>query len=68
MNDERPASSAKARPLAYRCGARRAQVINLAAERFGWDRRGKPENGLGCGFAFARYKNLAAYCAIAMES
>jgi nicotinate dehydrogenase subunit B len=47
--------------------SRAREVIKLAAERFGWDKRGKPENGLGYGFAFARYKNLAAYCAVAME-
>ncbi|HEY2480615.1 MAG TPA: molybdopterin cofactor-binding domain-containing protein, partial [Caulobacteraceae bacterium] len=37
-------------------------VIQRAADVFGWSRRQK-----GCGFAFARYKNLAAYCSIAME-
>src|SRR5438045_870855 len=32
----------------------------------GWDAY-KKQNGRGRGFAFARYKNLAAYCALAME-
>src|SRR5262249_15883879 len=42
-------------------------VIEKAAHEFGW-RKGQqapPERGFG--FAFARYKNLAAYCAIASE-
>ncbi|MGF6229497.1 nicotinate dehydrogenase subunit B [Inquilinus ginsengisoli] len=42
-------------------------VIAAAAEAFGWS-RGKPAApGHGRGFAFARYKNLAAYCAVAVE-
>ena len=65
------ALAAKTDPVEFRLkhleDSRAREVIKLAAERFGWDRRGKPENGLGCGFAFARYKNLAAYCAIVME-
>jgi nicotinate dehydrogenase subunit B len=39
-------------------------VIALAAEKFGWS-SGKP--GEGRGFAFARYKNLGAYCAVALS-
>ena len=45
---------------------RAIDVVHAAAERFGWtawDR--KP--GHGRGFAYARYKNLAAYAAIAMD-
>ncbi|NMN60457.1 CO/xanthine dehydrogenase Mo-binding subunit [Xanthobacter sp. SG618] len=42
-------------------------VITTAAERFGWKNRPKPSAGGGYGFAFARYKNLEAYCAIALE-
>src|SRR4029079_19584923 len=34
--------------------------------RFGWNEYARTP-GKGRGFAFARYKNLAAYCAIAME-
>ena len=41
-------------------------MIRFAAERFGWGAY-KKQNGRGRGFAFARYKNLAAYAAIAME-
>jgi len=45
----------------------RAQaVIKTAAQRFGWSRERLPRNR-GRGFAFARYKNLAAYCAVAVE-
>ncbi|MFH0298226.1 molybdopterin cofactor-binding domain-containing protein [Bradyrhizobium sp. 31Argb] len=42
-------------------------VIEKAAQEFGWRRDQKPQAGRGYGFAFARYKNLAAYCAIASE-
>jgi nicotinate dehydrogenase subunit B len=49
----------------------RAQdVIRLASERFGWNGfRSQRELGgrRGRGFAFARYKNLGAYAAVAME-
>lgn len=41
-------------------------VIELAAQRFGWDKAQMPRNR-GRGFGFARYKNLAAYLAVAME-
>lgn len=53
--------------LAHLTDARAQDVIRLAADRFGWSLREKGADGRGCGFAFARYKNLAAYCAIAME-
>jgi nicotinate dehydrogenase subunit B len=42
-------------------------VIEKAAQEFGWKKDHKPQPGRGYGFAFARYKNLAAYCAIASE-
>jgi CO/xanthine dehydrogenase Mo-binding subunit len=47
----------------------RAQdVVRAAAEQFGWAAFQKPAvNRVGRGFGFARYKNLAAYCAIALE-
>jgi len=41
--------------------------VRLCAERFGWDARPRRDGRRGCGFAFARYKNLAAYCAVALE-
>jgi nicotinate dehydrogenase subunit B len=42
-------------------------VIETAALGFGWQKGQKPPPDRGFGFAFARYKNLAAYCAIASE-
>jgi nicotinate dehydrogenase subunit B len=46
---------------------RARDVINAAARRFGWPRRVEAGHVRGCGFSFARYKNLAAYCAVAIE-
>ncbi len=46
---------------------RARDVITMAAERFGWSRGQRAPRGRGYGFAFARYKNLAGYCAIAVE-
>ena len=42
-------------------------VIMKAAEGFGWNKGQQAPPDRGYGFAFARYKNLAAYCAIATE-
>ncbi len=42
-------------------------VIEKAAQGFGWRKGQQAPQGRGYGFAFARYKNLAAYCAIASE-
>src|SRR5207302_8896790 len=42
-------------------------VINRAAQGFGWRSGQKRTRDRGYGFAFARYKNLAAYCAVATE-
>ncbi|MGA7994559.1 MAG: molybdopterin cofactor-binding domain-containing protein [Bradyrhizobium sp.] len=42
-------------------------VIEKAAQGFGWAKGQKAPPNRGYGFAFARYKNLAAYCAIASE-
>jgi nicotinate dehydrogenase subunit B len=52
--------------LRYLDDARAKDVIRIAAARFGWTAY-RRQNGRGRGFAFARYKNLAAYAAIAME-
>ncbi|MBC8131130.1 MAG: xanthine dehydrogenase family protein molybdopterin-binding subunit, partial [Rhizobiaceae bacterium] len=41
-------------------------VVELAAERSSWS-ASVPAEGFGRGFAFARYKNLAAYLAIAVD-
>ena len=40
-------------------------VVEKAAETFGWSSDPLPAN-FGRGFAFARYKNMAAYCAVAL--
>ena len=61
---------AEADPVAFRLrhlGDERARaVIERAAEEFGWSDEPLPRNQ-GRGFAFARYKNMAAYCALAMR-
>lgn len=44
---------------------RAREVVKTAAEQFQWPMR--KTAGRGCGFGFARYKNSAAYCAVAME-
>ncbi|MER9301793.1 molybdopterin cofactor-binding domain-containing protein [Mesorhizobium sp. M0496] len=46
---------------------RAKKVIEVAAEKFGWSNDPMPE-GRGRGFAFAKYKNHAAYLAIALEA
>ncbi|MGH8328547.1 MAG: molybdopterin cofactor-binding domain-containing protein, partial [Steroidobacteraceae bacterium] len=46
--------------------SRAKAVIRAAAERFGWKGHRRVD-GRGKGFAFARYKNLAAYVAVAVE-
>jgi len=65
------ATASGADPVAFRLAhmsdGRAREVMQAAADRFGWAQRTKGGNGRGCGFAFARYKNLAAYCAVAME-
>ncbi|MGJ4939720.1 molybdopterin cofactor-binding domain-containing protein [Bradyrhizobium sp. HKCCYLS1011] len=53
--------------LAHLKDQRARDVVQKAAEAFGWTKDQEPPNGRGYGFAFARYKNLAAYCAIASE-
>ncbi|MDH2387002.1 molybdopterin cofactor-binding domain-containing protein [Bradyrhizobium sp. CER78] len=57
-------------PVAFRLkhldDQRGRAVVEKAAGEFGWVRGKAPQNR-GYGFAFARYKNLAAYCAIATE-
>jgi CO/xanthine dehydrogenase Mo-binding subunit len=53
--------------LAHLDDLRAADVVKLCAAKFGWDARPRGDGRRGCGFAFARYKNLASYCAVAME-
>jgi nicotinate dehydrogenase subunit B len=64
------ARAAGADPVAFRLkhldDARAQEVIGLAAQRFGWNAFQR-RAGRGRGFAFARYKNLAAYAAMACE-
>ncbi|MGN7292569.1 molybdopterin cofactor-binding domain-containing protein [Rhizobium sp. SAFR-030] len=65
------AAKAGADPVEYRLrhlqDPRARDVVTRAAESFGWKAGQKAEQNHGFGFAFARYKNLAAYCAVAME-
>ncbi|SCW67268.1 xanthine dehydrogenase family protein molybdopterin-binding subunit [Ancylobacter rudongensis] len=61
---------AQADPVAFRLAhledERARAVVQMAAERFGWETATRGP-GRGKGFAFARYKNLAAYLAVAVE-
>jgi len=64
------AQAAAADPVEFRLrhldDPRAREVIQTACEHFGWSSfRKLPGRGRGC--AFARYKNLAAYCAVAAE-
>jgi CO/xanthine dehydrogenase Mo-binding subunit len=65
------ATAAGADPVEYRLrhlkDERARDVIELAARKFGWKAGQKAPQNNGFGFAFARYKNLSAYCAVAME-
>ncbi|WFU17281.1 molybdopterin cofactor-binding domain-containing protein [Bradyrhizobium sp. CB3481] len=65
------ASLADADPVEFRLrhldDPRGRAVIEKAAQGFGWNKDQKAPQDHGFGFAFARYKNLAAYCAIASE-
>ena len=69
------AAAAGADPVEFRLkhlkDERAREVISTAADRFGWAARprdaGARPSGHGYGFAFARYKNLATYCALACE-
>ena len=62
---------AGADPVAFRLAhlddARGRDVIEKAATEFGWRKGQQAPPDRGYGFAFAKYKNLAAYCAIASE-
>lgn len=64
------AHAAGADPVAFRlkhlADNRARDVINLAAEKFGWSAFQR-RAGRGRGFAFARYKNQAGYLALACE-
>jgi nicotinate dehydrogenase subunit B len=64
------AAAARIDPVEFRLrhldDPRAREVVTLAAQQFGWGRRFIAPNH-GVGFAFARYKNLASYCAVACE-
>jgi CO/xanthine dehydrogenase Mo-binding subunit len=64
------AAAAGADPVEFRLrhlkDARAKAVIELAAAKFGWSVGAPRIQGEGRGFAFARYKNLGAYCALAV--
>ena len=61
---------AEADPVEFRLrhleDPRARDVVQLAAEQFGWSNIQMPRNR-GRGFGFARYKNHAAYMAVAVE-
>ncbi|MBZ9874175.1 molybdopterin-dependent oxidoreductase [Mesorhizobium sp. BR1-1-9] len=65
------ALAAGADPVEYRLrhmkDPRARKVIEVAAQKFGWSNDPMPE-GRGRGFAFAKYKNHAAYLAVALEA
>jgi CO/xanthine dehydrogenase Mo-binding subunit len=65
------ASAAGIDPVEFRLNhledPRAKDVIHATAERFGWPKGGKAQAGRGVGIGFARYKNLATYCAVAVE-
>jgi len=65
------ADAAKADPVEFRLAhledQRAKDVITKAAQEFGWKKGVQLPRGQAHAFAFARYKNLAAYCAVAME-
>ncbi|GGF49794.1 aldehyde dehydrogenase [Aliidongia dinghuensis] len=53
--------------LAHMADERARTVIETATGKFGWAERPKGNGRVGCGMGFARYKNIGAYCAVAME-
>jgi nicotinate dehydrogenase subunit B len=64
------ARAARADPVDFRLrhldDPRAREVVGTAAARFGWSAFDR-QYGRGRGFGFARYKNLAAYLAVAVE-
>jgi len=64
------ALAANVDPLAYRLrflkDQRARDTLQKAADAFGWNTWKKTANR-GKGIGFARYKNIAGYCAVAME-
>ena len=64
------ATAAHVDPLTYRLrflkDERARDVLQKAADQFGWNSWKKTPNR-GRGIGFARYKNIAGYCAVALE-
>jgi len=58
-------------PVAYRLSVlpdpRAKGVIESVARISGWQAGATGGNGKGCGIGFARYKNMAGYCAVVAE-
>lgn len=58
-------------PLAFRIAHMRDEraraVMEAATSGLGWSKRPTGDGRRGIGLGFARYKNLGAYCAVAME-
>ncbi|RAI44202.1 xanthine dehydrogenase family protein molybdopterin-binding subunit [Rhodoplanes roseus] len=65
------AAAAGIDPVTFRLNhledSRGRDVITTAAEKFGWSRPRDKRPGTGRGFGFARYKNLGAYTAVALD-
>ena len=58
-------------PVAYRlrhlADERAKAVVRAAAQAAGWNPGARGDGASGRGIAFARYKNLSAYCAVVVE-
>jgi nicotinate dehydrogenase subunit B len=65
------AAAAGADPVEFRLrhlkDSRGRAVIEATAQRAGWRPNSRGDGSSGWGFAFAKYKNLACYCAVAAE-
>jgi CO/xanthine dehydrogenase Mo-binding subunit len=65
------AAAAGMDPIAFRLrhlkDPRARAVIEMAADRANWKAGDKGDGERGRGFAFAKYKNLACYCAIVVD-
>src|SRR6185436_11273224 len=65
------AAAAGADPVEFRLrhmkDPRARAVIETCAQKAGWKPGQKSDGSRGRGFAFAKYKNLAAYCAVAAD-
>ena len=65
------AAAAGADPVEYRLrhmkDPRARAVIEATAQRAGWKPGAQGDGASGWGFAFAKYKNLACYCAVAAQ-